>query len=158
MAAVCSICRHPQRRAIDSALPISSERIVANQFGVTKASLHRHKVAHLRPSVARVAERREELSAQALVEKLVGYLDDAEHGIEVAKNAGDLQGLARCLKEARETAVYIGKTIGLWTDQRSTFIDARRQTVNIGNLTTDELRSLARLASNEPPAIEGEVC
>ncbi len=100
---------------------------------------------HVQATVARVIARREDLGAEALVERLVGYLEEAEHGIEIAKSAKDLQGLARCIKEARETAVYIGKTIGLWSDKPSTIIDARRQTVNIANLTTEELRNLAKL-------------
>lgn len=62
----------------------------------------------------------------------------------------DLAGLARCIKEARETAVYIGKTIGLWSDPKSsTIIDQRRQTLNIGSLSTDELRNLAKLAGGK---------
>ncbi|HEY6486284.1 MAG TPA: hypothetical protein VIX83_07875 [Candidatus Cybelea sp.] len=83
------------------------------------------------------------------MKKLVGYLDEAEEGIEIAKAIGDLAGLARCIKEARETAVYIGKTIGLWADKPSTIIDNRRQTMNIASLSTDELRSLARLVPAE---------
>jgi hypothetical protein len=108
-------------------------------------------------SVARAFALREDLGAEALVQKLIGYLEEAEHGIEIAKGARDLQGLARCLKEARETAVYIGKMIGLWSDPRAaTIIDNRRQTLNVGNLTTDELRNLARLAPGKPEAIEAE--
>ena len=95
------------------------------------------------PSLVRAAARREDLSAEALVQKLVGYLDEAEHGIEIAKSKKDLQGLARCIKEARETAVYIGKTVGLWSDKPHTLIDARKQTVNIANLSEDDLRALA---------------
>jgi hypothetical protein len=115
-------------------------------------------VRHVQPLVARVIARREELGPAALVEKLVGYLEEAEHGIEIAKGAKDLQGLARCIKEARETAVYIGKTIGLWSDPRSsTIIDARRQTLNIASLTTDELRSLAALASGRSPVLSENV-
>lgn len=141
----CTVCDHPERQAIDAALAASSERSIAKQWSLSPAAVHRHKVRHVQATVARVIARREDLGAEALVERLVGYLEEAEHGIEIAKSAKDLQGLARCIKEARETAVYIGKTIGLWSDKPSTIIDARRQTVNIANLTTEELRNLAKL-------------
>lgn len=108
-------------------------------------------------TVARAIARREDLRAEALVQKLVGYLEEAEHGIEIAKDAKDLQGLARCIKEARETAVYIGKTIGLWSDPKAgTIIDNRRQSINNANLTTEELRNLAKLGADKPDAIETE--
>ncbi len=139
----CTVCDHPKRKEIDSAMHTSSERTIADRFALSKTAVHRHKVSHLGPGLARAAARREDLSAEALVQKLVGYLDEAEHGIEIAKSKKDLQGLARCIKEARETAVYIGKTVGLWSDKPSTLIDARRQTVNIANLSEDDLRALA---------------
>jgi len=155
----CRVCDHVERRAIDTALATASVRAIAGQFGLTRSSVQRHKVGHLAPAVARVAARREELGAEALISRLVGYLEEAEHGIEIAKGARDLQGLARCIKEARETAVYIGKTIGLWTDKPSTYIDARTQVNNLGALSIDELRSLAQLGTSAKPervAIAGE--
>lgn len=144
----CTVCDHPERNAIDAALAASSERSIAKQWGLSDSAVHRHKTRHVQATVARAIARREDLGAEALVQKLVGYLEEAEHGIEIAKSEKDLQGLARCIKEARETAVYIGKTIGLWSDPKAaTIIDNRRQTLNVASLTTEELRSLAALAS-----------
>lgn len=156
----CTVCDHPERQAIDAACSLRSERSIAKQWGLGNTAVHRHKVGHLGPAVARVAARREELGAEALVSRLVGYLEEAEHGIQLAKSTKDLPGLARCIKEARETAVYIGKTVGLWTDKPSTYIDNRTQIASLGALSIDELRSLAALnAPKKPapvPAIEGE--
>lgn len=150
----CTVCDHAQRKAIDAAFAVSSERNIAKRWSLSPAAVHRHKVGHLAAAVARAAARREEISAEALLEKLQQYLDEAEHGIEIAKSKKDLQGLARCIKEARETTVYLGKTIGLWTDRAQTFIDARRQTLNIAQLSTEELRNLARLGAGK----DGELC
>jgi hypothetical protein len=148
----CTVCDSPARTQIEAAMAASSERSIAKRWGLSDSAIHRHKVKHVLPAVARAIARREDLSAESLLRKLQGYLGEAEDGIKIAKSVKDLPGLARCIKEARETAVYLGKTIGLWSDKPSTIIDARRQTVNIASLTTDELRSLARLA----PAIDAD--
>ena len=153
----CTVCDHPDRKAIEIALPVTSVRDIAGRFGLSKSAVGAHKLRHIQPAVARAIARREDLSAESLLRKLEGYLGEAEHGIEIAKSLKDLPGLARCIKEARETAVYLGKTIGLWSDKPSTIIDARRQTVNIASLTTDELRSLASLASGRSPVLTENV-
>jgi hypothetical protein len=141
----CTICDHPERKSIDASLSASSERSIAKQWSLSDSAVHRHKVRHVQAAVARVVAHREELGAEALVKKLVGYLDEAEHGIEIAKSEKDLAGLARCIKEARETAVYIGKTVGLWSDKPQIVNDYRKQTLigNVASLTTAELRALA---------------
>jgi hypothetical protein len=151
----CTVCDHPERKAIEVALAVKSVRDIAGLFALSKSAVHGHKVKHVQATVARVVAHREMLGAEALVKKLVGYLEEAEQGIEIAKNAKDLQGLARCIKEARETVVYIGKTVGLWSEKPSTIIDARRQTLNIAALSTDELRNLAQLAAGRTEEIEG---
>ena len=85
-------------------------------------------------------------------------MDEAEAGIADAKEKGDLTARARLIKEARETVVYLGKTVGLWSDRPQTYIDNRKQTLAISGLTTEELRSLARLDRALPETIEGEAC
>ena len=109
------------------------------RFGLSKSSVDVHRREHLKPATSRAIARREDLGPEALLKKLDGYLADAEHGIEIAKDEKDLAGLARCIKEARETVVYLGKAQGLWADKPSTVIDARRQTLNIASLSIDEL-------------------
>lgn len=143
----CRTCDHPERKAIEIAMAVSSVRDIAGRFGLSKSSVDVHRREHLKPATSRAIARREDLGPEALLKKLDGYLADAEHGIEIAKDERDLAGLARCIKEARETVVYLGKAQGLWADKPSTVIDARRQTLNIASLSIDELRSLARLGA-----------
>lgn len=128
-------------------MAVSSERSIAKQWALSDSAVHRHKTKHLKPAVARRAERREELGAEALLEKLQDLFDAAEDGMKAAQKNGDLTGLARCIKEARECLVRLGQaTRGLWSTAPQTVIDARRQTVNIGQLSIEELRKLAQLA------------
>ena len=157
MAGRCSVCSHESRNAIDAALAVSSVRDIAGQFGLSKSAVSAHKTNHVQPLVARAIALREDLSTSELLSKLVGYLDEAEHGIEIAKSTKDLPGLARCIKEARETAVYLGKAQGLWNNDRPQIVnDYRKQIVNIERLTTDELRNLAKLASGDERTIAGD--
>ena len=48
MGRSCTICAHSERRAIDEALGTSRAlRHIADQFGVSKAAVHRHWKAHV---------------------------------------------------------------------------------------------------------------
>lgn len=77
-----------------------------------------------------------------LIEKLRGYLDDAEAMMTSAKTDNDRAGFARLLREARECVVRLGQLQGAWSEKRSTLIDNRRQTVNLSGIDIDELRAL----------------
>jgi hypothetical protein len=58
MPPVCSICSHPERRAIDAALAAGTPmRSIAFRFGTTHTTLRRHR-AHVSEAVAEAAERR----------------------------------------------------------------------------------------------------
>ncbi len=143
----CTVCDHPERKAIDAALAASSERSIAQQWSLSDSAVHRHKTNHVQAAVARAIARREDLGAEALLGKLSGCVDVLEASLRDARAEGDHAAVARVVKELRETIVRLGQaTRGLWATSPQTVIDNRRQTVNIANLTTDELRSLARLA------------
>ena len=62
MAQLCSVCAHPERKAIDSALVSGqvSNRSVAKSYGLSYPSVRRHLAAHL---VAQVAKRVQEASS-----------------------------------------------------------------------------------------------
>jgi hypothetical protein len=50
MARLCTVCKHPQRRAIDAALLLHAAgyQAIAGHFGLVKSSLQRHEAVHLR--------------------------------------------------------------------------------------------------------------
>jgi hypothetical protein len=140
----CTICVHDQREAIDLALGNGkSAKVLARRFAVSQDALDRHRARHLQPSIARAAARREELSAEALVQRLLGYMEAAEAGIEAARKSSDLSGLARCIKEAHAVVLSIGKTIGLWSDRPQIVNDNRRQiAINLDARSLDELLAM----------------
>jgi len=143
----CTVCDRPDRQAIEAALGSTSYRTVAAHYGLSATSLKRHQGSHATRAIAAIARERDELSAKALLERLLGYLETAEEGVESALKAGDRRALAALLKESRELVVTLGKTIGLWTEQRGGTVNVERmQVLAVGELTVDELRKLAALA------------
>jgi hypothetical protein len=157
----CTVCDHPERKAIETASAVSSLRNIEKQWGVSYQAVRRHKAKHLQPAVARAIARREEVGAEALLDKLQSLLDKLEESLNDAHQKGDHAATARVAKEMRETIVRLGQaTRGLWATSPQTVIDARRQTVNIGPLSLEDLRALAedarrRLSSGHP---EAEAC
>src|SRR5579863_4575342 len=128
MARHCSVCNHPQRKAIEIALAAGklSFRAISNRFGMSAASVLRHKGSHLRPAVARAAEKREEMRPEGLLDQLrdlqsrsLALLTRAE--LEKAKPAD----VARCIKEVRENVELMAKLTGAIGP--GTLIDNRTQ-------------------------------
>jgi len=154
----CTVCDHPERPEIDAALPVSSVRNIAKRWSLSPAAIHRHKVKHSQPAVARIAQERADLSAAAVLDRLMGLLESAESGVEKAHSKGDLRALAALLREARETLVRLGQvSAGLWSERGVAAVNVEKMQINVASLTTDELRALAR-RSLPPPTIEGEAC
>jgi hypothetical protein len=154
----CTVCDHPERTAIEAALPVSSVRNIAKQWALSPAAVHRHRTSHVQAAVARVAATRTELSAQALLDRLGDLLTRCDDGMESATKTGDYKAVAGFIRESRELVVTLGRAAhGLWT-QKPSVIDQRHQslTIEVGKLTVEELRNLARLAPGGPDAIEAE--
>lgn len=157
----CTVCDHPERKAIETALLASSERSIAKRWDIGDSAVHRHKTRHLKPAAARAIATRTDLSAQSLVQRLADLLETCDDAIERAKNADDLKALTSLIRESRELVVTIGRGfVGLWTDKPSVVIDRRRQTLNVAvaQLSDDQLRAAVRRAAALEPAIEAEAC
>lgn len=108
----------------------------------------RHRRTHLRPTLVRAAVRREDMSADALLRRLQRGIEDLDECLLAAKQKGDFTAVSRLWKELRETIVRVAQAShGLWQPASSSIaIDARKQTLNLNmsELSTDELRALAR--------------
>ena len=103
--ALCSICNHPNRAAIDKALVTrsASMRDVAGQYGVSRSALSRHKTNHL-PRLVQAAEVAEAAQAvtsgAALIDELDRLLKKALAILEAAEKAGELKVALQALREA----------------------------------------------------------
>ena len=152
----CTVCDHPDRKAIDAALPVSSGRNIARRWGVSPAAVHRHKVRHAQPAVARAIATRTELSAQALLDRLQGLLDRCDANMTKAEANSDYKATAGLIREARELCVTIGRAShGLWT-QKPSIIDNRKQTLVFEGMETGDLREFVRrvIGGGDPASSE----
>ena len=151
----CTVCDHPQRKAIDVALGTESQRTVARRFGVSRSAVHRHMTTHQRPALRRELAKRESAGPRALLDRLERWVEVAQRGIDEADKRGDLRSLPNLLREGAGLVKLLGQAGGLWAEKNSTtIIDARVQTANLGALSVDELRSLAALGSGKPETID----
>ncbi len=105
--ALCSICNHPDRTAIDKALVTrsASMRDVAGHYGVSRSALSRHKANHL-PRLVEAAKASEAAQAVtsgvALMDELDGLLNRALAILEAAEETGQLKVALQAIREARE--------------------------------------------------------
>ena len=106
--ALCSICNHPDRTAIDKALVTrsASMRDIAGQYGVSRSALSRHKANHL-PRLVEAAKASEAAQAvtsgAALIDELDRLLNRALAILEAAEGSGQLRVALQAIREARET-------------------------------------------------------
>ncbi len=105
--ALCSICNHPDRTAIDKALVTrsASMRDIAGQYGVSRSALSRHKSNHL-PRLVEAAKASEAAQAvtsgAALIDELDRLLNRALAILEAAEGSGQLKVALQAIREARE--------------------------------------------------------
>ncbi len=71
MTRTCTICTHPERAKIESALVSGTPyRVIANQFGVGNNSVQRHADEHVKAEIAEHKEARDEAQALDVVGQL----------------------------------------------------------------------------------------
>jgi hypothetical protein len=89
----CSICIHPQRNEIDETLLLSATplRTIADQFGVSKTALLRHKADHIPTDLVKAKKANEVCRAGSLLDKLVSLKDDAARITQKAEINDDLK-------------------------------------------------------------------
>ena len=90
MPRVCTVCRHPDRQAIDRAL-ISGEafRYVSERYRLSLAALVRHRDDHVPVALRRAAEAQGLADALDLVAQLKAVNSAAFRVLQEARDAGD---------------------------------------------------------------------
>ncbi len=112
MARTCTVCRHPDRPAIDADLVSGAlRRELARRFGLSATSVGRHADAHLPQLMARAAEAEQERGAR-LLERAERLVTDLEVMAGRAKAGGDSDGFLRVVRELRPTIELLGRATG----------------------------------------------
>src|SRR5262245_37535093 len=108
MAQTCTVCRHPERDAINAAL-IRREpfRRLAARTGTTSTSLRRHKASHLPVTLMKAVREVEVIRATSLVEKAEMFQAKTLSILAKAEAANDLHTALAAIREGRANAVLL---------------------------------------------------
>ncbi len=166
----CSICTHPQSAEITRHIGQGvSIRSVASRYGFKHhAAVHRHKVAcmGIAPQRKKAApiERSEAVHSARIDPSdpkalLAAQGQLVNQALDVAEHAVDHRTQLAAIREARDGLTVLMRTAGMLQSDGSVVIDARRQTLvaNVSELSTEELRALARGSMPASEVIDAEV-
>ncbi len=102
MPQVCTICRHPEREAINAALIAGDPfRNIAERTGTSVGALTRHKAEHLPVTLAKATEAKETALADDLLAQVKALRNKAISILQKAEEAGDLRTALLGIREAR---------------------------------------------------------
>jgi hypothetical protein len=139
MARTCTVCRHPDRPAIDQAMVNRRPfRNIAQQFGVSVWAALRHHDDHLPETLAKAAEAKEAAQADDLLAQLRALRSKAMALLLAAEKSGDFRAALAGIREARacielllevEQRISRQPTLNLlvapeWLAVRSTLLEA----------------------------------
>jgi hypothetical protein len=102
MARVCTVCSSPVREAIDRALVAGEpNRRLAADYGLSEASIRRHKAEHLPDALVKAQAALEVLAADDLLSKAQALGARALKILECAEKTGDLRTALHAIRESR---------------------------------------------------------
>lgn len=111
MARTCTVCRHPDREAIDRALLIEStpNRRVAAQYGLTEQAIRRHRRDHVSKALAKAGEAVEIVRADNLFREVRDLQARTLAILVKAEGAGDLRNALGAIREARACVALLAE-------------------------------------------------
>ncbi len=109
----CTICGHAERESVDLALVRgTSYRTIADQHGVSKTALIRHKADHLPVALVKSREAAVVADADTLLHEVRGLQERTLSILACAEEAGELSTALRAIREARGNLELLGKLAG----------------------------------------------
>lgn len=114
MPRVCTVCAHAERRAIDTALVTDApNRRIATQYGLTEASVRRHKSEHIPVATVAAQDAADLAEAETLLERLKGLNTETRAILRETRETRDhdlsLKALARLEKQLELEAKLLGE-------------------------------------------------
>ena len=117
MPRTCTICDHPQRKAIDAALlTAESLRNISVRTGTSTTALHRHRHSHLPKKLAKAAEAREIGEANSLLDRLRQLNRETQEVLRAAREEGDHDLRLKAITRAEKQLELEGKLLGELND------------------------------------------
>jgi hypothetical protein len=110
----CTVCQHPERDAIDAALCVgcASVRGLAEQYGLTEASVRRHKDTHLVRTLALARKSPEVARADTLLDQVKDLQARTLAILDAAEEAGERREALAAIREARGNLELLAKLLG----------------------------------------------
>jgi hypothetical protein len=110
----CTVCSHAKRNEIErSILDGKSERSIAKQYGLTPASVHRHKEnGHIQKRIIKAKEVKEVAQADTLLDQVKDLSTRALAILSQAEGTGDLRTACSAIREVRATLELLLKVSG----------------------------------------------
>jgi hypothetical protein len=113
MPRTCTICGHPERAAIESALVAGTAyRDIARQFHVSKDAVARHAAEHLPRLLAAAHQAEEQAAADDLLAQMSSLHRRTLSVLGQAEVAGDLRLALTAIREARGNLELLAKLLG----------------------------------------------
>ena len=113
MSQRCKVCLHPERAAIDKAIIEGvTMRNIGAQYGMSEASVQRHKNSHLAKDLVIAQEAKDITSADSLMSDLTSLKDRAERILATCEENGDLRTSLGAIKELRNCIELLLKVSG----------------------------------------------
>jgi len=125
----CSVCRHPERRALEQAhVGGATLRELAKQYGKDKSTIHNHISKHMPRAVREAAEVIEERShGDGILSELLTLRDEARRLQARAEAKGDVRTAIAALRELTRLVELKARVMG----------EIRDREINITNVQID---------------------
>jgi hypothetical protein len=110
MPPTCTICRHPQRSAIEEALLTGTPyRHIAARFGTSTGALQRHKAGCLSACLVKASQVAEVARADDLLAKVRNLEAEARRIGKKAEKEGDLRAALVAIREITNIVQLLGQ-------------------------------------------------
>jgi len=168
MGRACTVCSHEDREAVDEAIVLGRTlRDIAQQHGVSKDAVSRHK-AHVSPALARLVAEREEAGGKSALARLEELHVRAMRVLDAAESEGKASLSLAAIRELRGLVEVLARITGE-LDERSTVqvlnLSTSAEWISLRSVVLEALTDFpearaavaGRLAGGARVAIEGRV-
>ena len=110
----CSICRHPERRALEEAhVSGATLRELARRYGKDKSTIHKHVSQHMPRSVREAAQAIEERShGDGILSELLSLREEARRLQSLAEKKGDVRTAISAIRELTRLVELKARVMG----------------------------------------------
>jgi len=137
----CTICEHPERKAIDRALVGETSNLsVSSLFDVSESAVRRHKANHLPAKLVMAEKAHEVAEADDLIDQVRNLQQRALAILDRAEEAGELRTALAAISQARGNLELLGKLAGELAQGGQVNIHLNAEWIEIRGLIFDALQ------------------